>query len=99
AELHGVASRLLELTLAFVRQREQFGRAIGSFQSVQHRAADHYMYLKITRTAIAAAIAALDAGDRERLALLASRVKARSSDTATRIAKDAVQLHGAMGFT
>ena len=99
AELCGVASKLFELTLRFVGQRQQFGRLIGSFQSVQHRASDSAMFLKITEAVIIAATAALGAGSAKQVSAMASRVKARSSSTALQIAKDAVQLHGAMGFT
>jgi len=99
AELNGVASKLLELTLQFVRHRQQFGRPIGAFQTVQHRAADSYMFLKIGATAIRSATSSLTGASDERVSALASRVKARTSTTALQIAKDAVQLHGAMGFT
>jgi alkylation response protein AidB-like acyl-CoA dehydrogenase len=99
AEMHGVASKLFELSLRYVGQRQQFGRLIASFQSVQHRASDSAMFLKITETVITAATAALAAGSAEQVSAMASRVKARSSSTALQIAKDAVQLHGAMGFT
>lgn len=90
AEAVGAASRALERTLAHVREREQFGRAIGSFQAVKHRLADLYVRVRAARSA--AYYAAWDpaAGG---LAL------AQCLEAQRAVAAEAVQLHGGIGFT
>jgi len=100
AELCALASRMVEMTLDYLRTRKQFGKAIGSFQSLQHRAVDMHIQQQLAAAVVAEALAALDAGaDGTGRALLAARAKARCSDAALTIAKESVQLHGAIGFT
>jgi alkylation response protein AidB-like acyl-CoA dehydrogenase len=100
AELYGVMSSALKLTLEYMRTRIQFGRPIGSFQALQHRAADMFIQKDLSYSVLGEALDAVDRGvqGRERVAIVA-RAKARCSDAALRIAKDAVQLHGAIGYT
>ncbi|MFE7533586.1 acyl-CoA dehydrogenase family protein [Streptomyces rhizosphaericola] len=90
AEAVGAAAGALERTVAYVKEREQFGRAIGSFQAVKHRLADLYVRVEAARSA--AYYAAWDpaAGP---LAL------AQALETARTVAGEAVQLHGGIGFT
>ncbi len=100
AEALGVMSAAFEITLAYMRMRVQFGKPIGSFQALQHRAADLLLQRNLAAASLTAAVRSLDAaepGDARRLA--ASRAKYRCSDAAMRIGRDSIQLHGAMGFT
>ena len=100
AELVGIMERVLELTFEYLRTRKQFGKPIGAFQALQHRAVDIWIQKELSRAALDAALrrfaAAATARDR---ALAASSAKARAADAALRVCKEAVQLHGAIGFT
>ncbi|MBI3936339.1 MAG: hypothetical protein HY323_05130 [Betaproteobacteria bacterium] len=100
AELYGVMSRALEMSLDYMRTRVQFGRPIGSFQALQHRAVDLYIEQQLSSAVLEEALATLDGdpGDIARGAI-ASRVKLRCGDAALRITREAIQLHGAIGFT
>ena len=97
AEQVGAAQRAFDLTLAYAKQRVQFGRPIGSFQAVKHRLADLFTLLESARSAsYAAAFAA--ASDHE-LTVAASRAKAYCSEAFSTIAGEAIQLHGGIGIT
>lgn len=100
AYLLGVAERAFAITLDYLQVRQQFGRAIGSFQSLQHRAVDLKIQLALTRASVESAARLLDASPamQERLAAV-SRAKARASDTAVLVTRQAIQLHGAIGYT
>ena len=100
AELFGGMCAALELTLGYMRTRVQFGRAIGAFQALQHRAADLFVQKELSRAVLDEAIVAMDTGGSggQRHSAV-HRAKARCSDAALRVAKDAVQLHGAIGYT
>ncbi len=99
AEMFGLAQRALDMTLDYLRQRKQFGKAIGSFQALQHRAVDLYVTTQMMRAAIDRAARAFEAADAREKALIASACKARCSDGALQIAKEAIQMHGAIGYT
>ncbi len=100
AELAGVMDRALEITLDYLKTRVQFGKPIGAFQALQHRAVDLYIHKELANAVLEEALALLDRGpDAPARAALASRVKARCADAALRITRDAIQLHGAIGFT
>jgi len=100
AELCGVMSRALEMTLDYLRTRVQFGKPIGSFQALQHRAVDLHIQNELASAVLEEALARLDRGpDAATRATIASRVKARCSDAAARITRETIQLHGAIGFT
>ncbi|MBL8378723.1 MAG: acyl-CoA dehydrogenase family protein [Burkholderiales bacterium] len=101
AELNGIMERVLELTFDYLRTRKQFGKAIGSFQALQHRAVDIWMQTELTKAAHGAALARFTAPQStpaER-SLAAAGAKARAADAALKVCKEAVQLHGAIGFT
>ena len=99
-EMSGMMQAMLELTLEYLRTREQFGKPIGSFQALQHRAVDLYIAAEVARDVAQAACDSLDAGlSDDALVLTASRAKARAGDALDRIARESVQLHGAIGFT
>jgi len=100
AELCGVAERALEISLDYLKTRVQFGKPIGSFQALQHRAVDLYIQKELASAALEQVLEALDgAPDVTTRAALASRLKARCSDAALRVTREAIQLHGAIGFT
>jgi len=100
AELVGLMDRALAITLDFLGTRQQFGRPIGSFQVLQHRAADLKIQLELARASVAHAASVCDAGaaasQREAAVSLA---KARASDAALLITRQAIQLHGGIGYT
>ena len=100
AELLGVMQRTLAMTLDYLRTRTQFGRAIGSFQALQHRAVDLYVQEQLAAVALADAVSAIDAPMLDAAGKAAvSRAKARCSDAAALITRQAIQMHGAIGFT
>ena len=98
AELVGVGQRLLAMTVDYVTERVQFGRPVGSFQAVKHKCADMRIWLQGSTAATYHAAMVLDAdpADAERAVSVA---KAYASDAAGRIAGEALQLHGGIGFT
>ena len=106
AELVGVGQRLLAMTVDYVKERVQFGRPVGSFQAVKHKCADMRIWLQGSTAATYHAAMVLDAApenagpesaaDVERAVSVA---KAYTSDAAGRIAGEALQLHGGIGFT
>lgn len=100
AELCGVMGRALDMSVDYMKTRVQFGRPIGSFQSLQHRSVDLYIQQQICSAVLDEALHALDQNpDSAARAALASRVKARCSDAGLRITREAIQIHGAIGFT
>ncbi len=100
AELFGVMSRALEMSLDYLRTRVQFGKPIGSFQALQHRAVDLYIQTQLSGAVFEEALPALARNpDARTRAALVSRIKARCSDAGLRITREAIQFHGAMGFT
>ena len=94
AELLGIARCAFEITLDYLRTRQQFGKLIGSFQALQHRAVDIYIQIELAAAVLQEALAAPDVG-----AAGASRVKARCAAAAALATREAIQMHGAMGFT
>ncbi|MEO0057557.1 MAG: hypothetical protein RIT17_1010 [Pseudomonadota bacterium] len=98
AEGLGLAQAALERTVAYARDRVQFGRAIGSFQAYKHRLADMMVEIEQARSAVYWAACSVDEGSPEApLALHAA--KSFAADTAFRCAADMIQLHGGIGFT
>ncbi|WP_329350463.1 acyl-CoA/acyl-ACP dehydrogenase [Streptomyces sp. NBC_01261] len=94
AEAVGAADRALERTVQYVKQREQFGRAIGSFQAVKHRLADVYVQVQAAKSA--AYYAAWATGQGERVGGLAL---AQALEALRIAAAEGIQLHGGIGFT
>jgi alkylation response protein AidB-like acyl-CoA dehydrogenase len=101
AYLLGVMDQAFALTLDYLRTRQQFGKPIGSFQALQHRAADLKIQIALSRASIDSAAALLDRAEASRAARRAavSRAKARASDAAMLVTKQAIQLHGGIGYT
>ncbi|MBU8542433.1 MULTISPECIES: acyl-CoA dehydrogenase family protein [Roseomonadaceae] len=100
AMLLGVMEGAFAMTLDYLRTRQQFGKPIGSFQALQHRAVDLKIQIALTRASVEAAAATLDAGateDARRAAV--SRAKHRAAEAALLVTREAVQMHGAIGYT
>jgi alkylation response protein AidB-like acyl-CoA dehydrogenase len=98
AEMLGSASEAFDRTLQYLKDRKQFGVAIGSFQALKHRAAQMFCEIEATRSAVLAATAAID--DRANdAAALASLAKAKASDTLRLCGDEGVQMHGGIGMT
>jgi alkylation response protein AidB-like acyl-CoA dehydrogenase len=99
-EMLGVVRKCFAMTLDYLKQREQFGRPIGSFQSLQHRAADLKIQIELTAASVAAACrASPDSNDPRTRTARVSRAKARASDVGLAMGREAIQLHGAIGYT
>jgi alkylation response protein AidB-like acyl-CoA dehydrogenase len=100
AFLLGVMDRAFTMTVDYMKTRQQFGRPIGSFQALQHRAADLAMQIALTRASVEAAAASLDAGakDDARRAVV-SRAKARAAEASLLVTRGCVQLSGGIGYT
>jgi alkylation response protein AidB-like acyl-CoA dehydrogenase len=98
AEMVGSARELLERTVRFLSEREQFGVKLATFQALQHRCAKLYCELELADSAVLAALSAIDQGESE-IAAQASLAKAMANDCLTTISSEAVQLHGGMGVT
>jgi alkylation response protein AidB-like acyl-CoA dehydrogenase len=98
ADSLGVGERLLEMTVGYVKVREQFGRPLGSFQSVKHKVADMLTTLKGARAATYYAAMALDAGVAD-ATVAASVAKAFTAEGVAALAGEALQAHGGIGFT
>lgn len=98
AESCGGAARVLEMSVAYAKVREQFGRPIGSFQAIQHKCADMMVKVESGRSAAWYAAWAL-ANQAEDAALAAATAKAWCSDAYREVAGDGIQIHGGIGFT
>lgn len=100
AELYGVMSRTLEMSVDYMKTRVQFGKPIGSFQALQHRAVDLHIQQQLASAALEEGLRELDADPQPQVrSAIASRVKARCSEAGLRITREAIQIHGAIGFT
>jgi alkylation response protein AidB-like acyl-CoA dehydrogenase len=100
AYLLGVADRAFSLTLDYLNTRKQFGQLIGSFQVLQHRAVDLKLQLELLRASVESAATLWDSGGpRELIQIAISRAKARAADVSQLVTRQAVQMHGAIGYT
>lgn len=101
AEMLGSMQQAFDITLDYLKQREQFGVLIGSFQGLQHRAAEMYSEIELCKSAVRAALSALDDAEKTeaQIAELASIAKAKLSEVATLVSNEAVQMHGGIGMT
>jgi alkylation response protein AidB-like acyl-CoA dehydrogenase len=98
AVLVGLAQRMLDITVAYVSERQQFGKPVGSFQAVKHHLADALKELAFARPAVWRAAHSLAVGDDSRAADV-SMAKAMASDAAWFVGRQALQCHGAIGYT
>ncbi len=98
AEMLGVSTQSFEVTVDYLKQREQFGQKIGSFQALQHRAAHLFCEVELARSATLKALTALDAGD-SRAPFFVALAKAKAGEVAKLATNEAVQMHGGIGMT
>jgi alkylation response protein AidB-like acyl-CoA dehydrogenase len=98
AVLVGLGQRMLDLTVAYVAEREQFGVPIGSFQAVKHHLADALKELSFARPTVYRAAHSLATGAATRSRDV-SMAKAMASDAARFVGRIALQCHGAIGYT
>jgi alkylation response protein AidB-like acyl-CoA dehydrogenase len=98
SEMVGLSEEVFGRTVAYLKDRKQFGKAIGEFQALQHRAAQLYIDIEITRAAVLKALQSLDADIAKATAAVAV-AKARAGATATLAVQEGVQMHGGMGMT
>ncbi|SAK80125.1 acyl-CoA dehydrogenase family protein [Caballeronia ptereochthonis] len=95
----GLAQAALEESLNYAKDRRQFGRRIADFQAIQFKLADMAMKVEAARTLLYSSTQEIDAGDTARLTLLSSMVKCFVTDVAMEVALEAVQVHGAYGYS
>jgi alkylation response protein AidB-like acyl-CoA dehydrogenase len=98
ALLNGLSARMLDMTVGYVKQREQFGKPIGSFQAIKHALANALVAVEFARPASLAAAWALAHGEPDAPAQV-SMAKVLAADAARLIARTAIQCHGAIGYT
>ncbi len=98
AEGVGVARGSMDMTVDYLKQRKQFGKLIGEFQALQHRAAHLYSEIEIARAVTIKSQQLLDAGS-ERASLMVSVAKAKVGKAAGLAVKEGVQMHGGIGMT
>ncbi|HEX8217039.1 MAG TPA: acyl-CoA dehydrogenase family protein [Allosphingosinicella sp.] len=98
SEMVGLASGAMAMTVDYLRQRKQFGRPIGEFQALQHRAAHLYSEIEIARAAALKAQQLLDEGADE-AELMVSVAKAKAGRVSTLAVQEGVQMHGGIGMT
>ncbi len=98
AESTGVAQRTLEMAVAYAKDRQQFGRPIGSYQAVSHRCAQMLLETENSRSAVYGAAWAADA-EPQALPRAAASAKAYASDAGWRVPDASIQVHGGIGFT
>lgn len=98
AEMMGCALEAFDRTVEFLKEREQFGALIGSFQALQHRAAHMQSELELARSALLQALSTVDDAP-DQLPLLASLAKARLNELVKLVTNEAVQMHGGIGVT
>jgi alkylation response protein AidB-like acyl-CoA dehydrogenase len=98
AELVGVAAGATTMTVDYLKQRKQFGKLIGEFQALQHRAAHLYGEIEIARAAALKAAELIDSAD-DRSELMIAVAKAKAADVASLAVREGVQMHGGIGMT
>ena len=98
SEMLGNAEAAFETTLDYLKQRKQFGVLIGSFQALQHRAAEMFCEIELTKSSVMGAMKAADEGSNE-LQRLSSLAKTVAGETLHLVSNEAVQMHGGIGVT
>jgi alkylation response protein AidB-like acyl-CoA dehydrogenase len=98
AEMLGSADEAFDRTVQYLKDRKQFGVAIGSFQALKHRAAQMFCEVEMTRSAVIAAVSALDQNANDAAALV-SLAKAKANATLFLCSNEGVQMHGGIGMT
>jgi alkylation response protein AidB-like acyl-CoA dehydrogenase len=99
AETVGGARQAIEMTVAYMHEREQFGGPIGRFQALKHRLADLHVLIDAAREGVYNAADAVEAGDASQVPMAAAAAKSAASEGYALATAEAVQLHGGIGFT
>lgn len=99
AQLLGAMEKVFVMTAEHLKMREQFGQPLAKFQALQHRVVDLFVQIEISRSALVRAEHALTETASRNGAAMVSAAKSRCSDAARRIVREAIQLHGAIGYT
>lgn len=95
----GIGARMLDTTVAYVKEREQFGQPVGAFQAIKHRCADMAVDINTARSGAYYAGWAMAAGEPDERVRAVSMAKAKANRMAVHILREAIQLHGGMGYT
>lgn len=98
AEMLGTGAEAFDRTLEYLKTRVQFGQVIGSFQSLGHRAATHFMNMELSRSCVEAALVAIDEGA-DNVPMMASLAKCTIGDFLHDMTNDMIQMHGGIGMT
>lgn len=98
AEMVGMADEVFERTVSYLKEREQFGVKIGTFQALRHRASEMFAELEFARSLMLDGLAAIDEG-RDDASLSVSAAKAQANKTARLVGAEGIQMHGGMGMT
>jgi len=100
AEMLGSLQECFERTVEYLKEREQFGVPIGSFQALKHRAADMFCEVELAKSCVLEALTALDEGrDSTEIATLASLTKTKVGETFHQVSREGIQMHGGIGMT
>jgi len=100
AEMLGSLQECFERTIEYLKERKQFGVAIGSFQALKHRAANMFCEIELSKSCVLEALTALDEGrDAQEIAKLASLTKAKVGETFNLVSREGIQMHGGIGMT
>jgi alkylation response protein AidB-like acyl-CoA dehydrogenase len=94
----GTAGQAFDMTLEYLKTREQFGRVIGSFQALGHRAADLFGDMELTRSCVEAALQAIDS-DSDDIAQMCSLSQTKAGDFLHEMSNQLIQIHGGIGMT
>lgn len=98
AELLGTGGKAFEITVDYIKERKQFGKTIGEFQALQHRASHLYSEMELCRSAVLGALTAMDSGDKN-ADLYCAMAKAKLGSVAKLASQEGVQMHGGVGMT
>ena len=98
AEMLGTAAESFDRTLDYLKNREQFGQVIGSFQALGHRAATHFMNMELARSCVEGALAAID-DEADNVRAMVSLAKCQVGDFLHDMSNDMIQMHGGIGMT
>jgi acyl-CoA dehydrogenase len=98
SELLGAGDEVFSRTVAYLKERKQFGKIIGEFQALQHRAANLYCELEVTRSAVLKALQTLDESFGAAGPIVAI-AKAKAGQIGTLAAREGIQMHGGIGMT
>ena len=100
AEMLGSAQECFDRTIAYLKEREQFGVPIGSFQALKHRAANMFCEVELSKSVVLEALTALDEGrPASEIAILASLAKSKVGEMFHTVAREGIQMHGGIGMT